>query len=430
MTHLAPTRGPLSSSSAPRRPCGLAAYLLMPRPKDLVKGALIPTTYVLGLFTAGEVTPASLLRAAVVLIAVELLIYPARYQWNDVRGFVADQQHPSSRDRGRLPGPLGRARPHVFASCAVMIVRLAATGLLVVLLPGLDLGPILGFAVVGVFGVAIVYETLRSMSTGRTGEIPAPLSAGVVLLWLTVGAGYVVRGVTGLALAVDLPARPTLVTAAVVTLWAYGLAFVTSRWALEATAFAASADGWVVWQARAGQAREHLLALVRWLPARIDGQVVDVADWAPLRERTPVSAPWNLAMVVGGGAAALTGRLLCGATPLEHGVTATIVGAAATVAITAGARRRKRFVVIGGIALLGAAVLTNSPRPLLAVAPWLLLMGAYLFFSTRTRRQLGRRNALGVAAAAAGSAIGRLIVGSATWAATRRPGVEAIDTPS
>jgi hypothetical protein len=43
----------------------MVAYLLMPRPKDLVKGLLIPITYVLGLLGGGEVSGASLLRAVV-----------------------------------------------------------------------------------------------------------------------------------------------------------------------------------------------------------------------------------------------------------------------------------------------------------------------------------------------------------------------------
>jgi hypothetical protein len=392
----------------------MAGYLLMPRPKDLVKGLLIPVTYVLGLLSTGDVTGQSLLRAGVVVIAVELLIYPARYQWNDIRGFAADQQHPSAKDRGRLPGPLSCARSRVLASGIVIAVRLTMVGLLVVLLPGLHLGPILGFAAVGIFGVAIVYEVLRSVSTGRTGEIPAPLNAGIVLLWLIAGAGYVVRGMTGLALAVELPERPLLAAAAAVTLWAYGIAFVTSRWALEATAFASCRDGWVVWQARAGQAREHLLALVRWLPSRMEERSTDVKEWAPLRGPTSPGAPWNVAMVVAGSAAALTGRLLCGPCPPAQGMIMATLGAVIAAAVTAG-RRRKTLTALGASALMGALTVMEPPRHVLGVLPWLLLLAAYLFFSTRTLGRLGRRNALSAAAEEVGSAVWRLIVGRPTW---------------
>jgi hypothetical protein len=412
------SRGPAVGRGMERRQRSITSYLLVPRPKDLVKGLLLPVTFVLGLLSIAEITGQSVLRAAVVLAAVELLIYAARYQWNDIRGFAADQAHPSAKDRGRLPGPLSEIRSRVTASCTAIAARLVITALLILLLPGLHLGWILGWATVGVFGVAVVYELLRSVSTGRSGEIPAPLNAGIVALWITVGAGYVVRGLVGLGLAIDLSGRPALAAAATITLWAYGIAFVTSRWALEATAFASSENGRVVWQARADQAREHLLALVRWLPSRIHPHV-EVRDWAPLKEWTSLQAPWNVAMLVAGGAAAVTGRLLCGPCPPLPGVVSAIVGVLATVAVTSAPRWRPGCVLLGAVALLMSLVLTGSPRPLLAVLPWLLISAAYLFFTTRTPRRLAEHSQLSTALKAFGAAIGRLIVGDATWDALR-----------
>src|SRR4051812_41147261 len=136
----------------------LVSYLIMPRPNDLVKGTLIPVTYLLGVVAAGGVAVESLTRAGVTVAAVELLIYPARYQWNDARGFVADQRQPDSSARGRLPGPIAHARPHVLTSCAVAARRLVAVAVLVVALPAVLLGGVLAFATVGIFGVAAVYE--------------------------------------------------------------------------------------------------------------------------------------------------------------------------------------------------------------------------------------------------------------------------------
>ncbi len=394
----------------------LVSYLVMPRPKDLVKGLLIPVTYGLGLLSVGAATGESVLRAVVVLLAVELLVYPARYQWNDVRGFVADQQHPSSSSRGRLPGPLSCARSRILTSCSVAAAKLVAAAALIVLLPGLDLAGILTFAIVGVFAVAIVYELLRSVSTGRRSEMPAPVTAGIVGLWVTVGAGYVVRGITGLALAVNLSERPTLAAAAAVTLWAYGIAFVTSRWALEATAFASVDDGRVTWRAAAGQAREHLLALARWLPLRLE-PASSLRDWAPLAGRTPATAPWNVAMVLAGTAAGLTGRLLCGpCSPIEGGIAAVAGGILTSVAIAA-APWRKSAVALGAAVLFAAMVLMGSPKPLLGISPWLLVLGAYLFFSTRTLRKLGQRSPAAHAVGAAVAPFGRLVLGRATWEA-------------
>jgi hypothetical protein len=398
----------------------MAGYLLMPRPKDVVKGWLIVTTYAFGALSTGEFNAASVLRAVLVVAVVELLVYQARYQWNDVRGFVADQKHPSSRARGRLPGPLTRAHAHVSASCAVAALRLAATGAVIVALPGLHLGGVLGFAVAGVFGVAIAYELLRSLNTGRSGLGPPRVRPGLVLLWLTVGAGYAVRGVVGLALAVDLWKRPTLLLAALVTLWCYGVSFVTARWAVEATAFAAIRDGGVCWNADANQAREHQLALSRWMPSRVTADVTDTAVWAPLAERTALAAPWNLATVAAGAAAALTGRLLVGACSVHDGLAIAAVGAAATLAAVCSARRRNLVVALAALPLLGALALLNSPTPLLALSPWAVLMGAYLFFTSRTVAKLSRAGRLSALARRVVAAIVRVVVGRSTWQAMRR----------
>lgn len=412
------TRRELRSSPPPQR--GLAGYLLLPRPKDLVKGWLVILTYALGLLSTGQVNATSVLRALLVAAVVELLVYQARYQWNDVRGFVADQSHPSSSGRRRLPGPLARAHAHVSASCAVAGVRLAVTGVLILALPGLHLGAVLGFAVAGVYGVAIAYEILRSLSTGHNGVTPAPVRPGTVLLWLTVGAGYAVRGLVGFGLAVDLWKRPTLLVAATVTLWCYGIAFVTCRWAVEVTAFAAIRNGRVAWQARAEQAREHQLALTRWIPSRSTGGVTEIVDWAPLRERTALAAPWNLATVVAGASAAVTGWLLAGSCSVRDALIIATAGAAATLTAVSVSRGRALAVAIAALLLSGAFDVLAAPRPLLAVLPWLLLMGAYLFSTTRTLRKLGRPNRFAPWAHAIVAGVVRLIVGRSTWEAMQR----------
>ncbi|MGE2730214.1 inositol monophosphatase family protein [Mycolicibacterium vaccae] len=389
----------------------------MPRPKDLVKALLIPVTYVLGILSVGEVTTQSLVRAVVVVAAVELLIYPARYQWNDVRGFVADQRHPDSVGRGRLPGPIERARRRVLASTLVAVVRLLLVGVLVVALPDLHLGGVLAFAVFGVFGVAVVYEWLRSAFTGRDGQIPPPLRTGVVLIWLTVGAGYAVRGMIGLALAIDPFARPALTVWAAVTLWAYGVAFVTSRWAVEATAFATAERGDVTFAARADQAREHLLVLVRWLPDRLSDPSRSVRHWAPLWQRTPLVAPWNIAVGLAGVAAAMTGRLLCGPSSAGQLVTTGIAGAAATVAVVTMRRARPLVVAAGASGLSGIYALTDASRPLLGVAPWLLISAAYLYFSSRSLYDLGRPGPIARPLGTIRNTLAKFIFGAPTWAA-------------
>jgi hypothetical protein len=372
--------------------------LVMPRPKDLFKALLMPLTFGLGVLANGGVTGQTWLRAVVVLFVLELLVYPARYQWNDIRGFVADQRHPAEKDRGRLPGPLANARRHVVASCLVAAVRLALTAI-IAFIPGLHVGGVLLAMTVGVFGVAIAYEALRAVATGRTEEVPPRITVALVLLWLAVGAGYVVRGLTGLALAVDLGHQPVLGTAAAITLWAYGVAFVTCRWAIEATAFARLQGDRITWSAKAGHAREHLLALVRWLPTRADSRSFtepyqrSATTWAALRGGTPVSAPWNVAVIVAGAAAALTGRLLTGHTTAPHGTVAAVLGALAALGVVTAAARtaRLRFlaVVVGAAVLVTMFALQSAGAPVVALLPWLAVVTAYLYFVSHSLRTMG-----------------------------------------
>ncbi|MDN3271973.1 hypothetical protein [Streptomyces sp. MA15] len=410
------------SASSPQRvshPRSMLGYLVMPRPKDAVKGLLMPFTFLLAVAAGADVTGSAVVRALIVWGALELLVYPARYQWNDIRGFVADQQHPAQQDRGRLPGPIERARAHVGASCAIALVRLAAVAVLALALPGLRLTGVLLVMTAAVLGVAVVYEALRAKGTGRTGTIPPPARPAVIALWIVVGAGYVVRGMTGLALAVDLGRRPALAVSAAVALWAFGVAFVTSRWVLESLAFAASDEGRLRWTARADQAREHLLALVRWLPGRLTEATP--ADWTPLRARTPLAAPWNLALVVAGTTAAVTGSLLVLPSSAPHALVAAASGAVTTTAAVVLAVRRPLVVAAGAVLQFLALVLTAQPRPTAALLPWLSVMAAYLTFSSRSLDTIGvlpRR--LRSLATALFVPLARAVLGRATWDAVRK----------
>jgi hypothetical protein len=242
-----------------------------------------------------------------------------------------------------------------------------------------------------------------------------------VALWVVVGAGYVVRGVAGLAMAVDLGGRPVLTAAAVVALWAFGIAFVTGRWVLEATAFARVDGGRLVWAAHARQAREHLLGLVRWVPSRTTER--DTADWAVLRGPTPVTAPWNLALVLSGTAAGLTGRLLTGPATAAQAVAAAAVGGVAATAAVLVPRGRVAVVLVGAAVGFGVMVLGQAPRPLAAVLPWLAVMTAYLVFGSRRLSTIGVPSRRARSAAVAVLApVARAVVGRETWGALRAGG--------
>ncbi|WP_141662970.1 hypothetical protein [Streptomyces sp. Wb2n-11] len=394
----------------------------------MIKGLLMPFTFALAVLAGADVGGHTLLRALVVWAALELLIYPARYQWNDVRGFVADQQHPAKGARGRLPGPIESARPHVLASCTVAVGRLAVAASLALAWPALHLGPVLAAVTAGVFSTAVLYETLRAKCTGRSGEVPSPLRPAVIALWIVVGAGYAVRGMAGFALAVDLGEDPALGVVAAVALWAFGIAFVTSRWALEATAFASADRGQLTWSARPEHAREHLLALVRWLPRRID--VPAPADWTPLREHTSTAAPWNAALLVAGTGAALTGSLLTTPGAPTSAAVATALGALATAAAVLLPQRRPLIVLAGAAVQWAVPVLRHEPHPLAALLPWLSVMTAYLVFSSRSLNTIGALSRrLSSACAVLLGSIARGVLGPATWSAVRKEPGESLGEP-
>ncbi len=380
-------------STLAARERSLSNYLLLPRPGDLVKGWIFPAAFGLGVLAEGGAGGRELLRAAAVWMALELLIYQARYQWNDIRGFAADQRHPDAAGRGRLPGPLSRRRRHTAASAAVASGRLALVALLALALPSLQLGSMLAGLTVAVFGVAVVYEWTRSLTTGGSDQTAVP-RPGLVALWLVVGAGYAVRGVAGLALGYDLGSRSLVAAAALTTMWSFGIAFVTARWALESLAFARRRDdGRIIWEVAGRLAREHSLALARWLPtatprrAEMTRGVSRLEGWRALRGGISLAAPWNVAAIVAAAAAALTGRLLAGpADPLEA-LLAVVCGALLASMVLAG-RHRWRAWVVAGIAFTVILASAGSPRPGLAELPWLAILGAHLFFTAQSPRTL------------------------------------------
>jgi 4-hydroxybenzoate polyprenyltransferase len=371
----------------------LVGYLLVPRPGDLIKAWIFPLAFAFGVLAAGAASGREVTRAALVWFALELLIYQARYQWNDIRGFDADQRHPDRAARGRLPGPVSRRREHIAASTLVAVGRLGLVAVIVLVASSLDLAwPFLLLAL-AVFAIAALYELLRSRATGAGDGVPAPPSPAIVALWAVVGGGYAVRGFAGLALGCDVSGRSGLALLALAAFWCYGIAFVTGRWALEALAFArVDGQGRIMWQVEARQAREHTLSLARWLPApgseaadRTDGSLV---DWRPLRGGVSMLAPWNLAAVLAGAAAAATGCVVSmDVGPLPVAMAAVVGGSLAAFLIAARQRHALKVGCAAAAFVLLAAAL-SSPRPLPLVLPWLAVVAAHLFFTAQSLHTL------------------------------------------
>jgi hypothetical protein len=124
--------------------------------------------------------------------------------------------------------------------------------------------------------------------------------------------------------------------------------------------------------------------------------------------------------VVAAGAAAVTGRLLAGSGPVQDTLIGAAVGAAAMLAVVSVSRGRAVALVIAGLLVSSMFIVLDAPRPLLAVLPWLLLVFAYLFSTTRTLRKLGRTNRFAASVPAVAGAVVRLVVGRSTWEAMQR----------
>jgi hypothetical protein len=378
-----PVRG-LGRRAAP----GLTAYLLVPRRDAWAKAVMAPACFVAAACSTGHF--GGWARFVVLWLVLELLIYPARYQWNDIAGVDADQRHPEAAARSRLPvgsTPQDRRRS-IRLSWLTAAARVLAA-LLVGWLAGLT-GPVLVLAG-AVFAIAGSYEWLRASGNRHW------TSARVVAVWLAVGLGYLVRGGLGLSCG-GLPWRSAAMAATLLCLGAFGIMFVLLTWALEATSYCA-ADGDGRWHARPElAAKPHLAALLRHV-----GEPLGHGSPPPgagrycggdrvLRGGSRLTAPWNLALLAAAASGAAAGAAL--ARPHAAGAIAWIAAAAAGLAggvLLARCRSAwGRWTVAAAWfpVVIGAGLLARPALPVLAGLPWLAVAGLYCTFCGWSYRDL------------------------------------------
>jgi hypothetical protein len=219
-----------NSADAGIRPLVVARFVL-PRLNDLAK---LPMVIFTVLFVWGVGTPdrdATLTSVVLAILVFEIVLYQARYSWNDLRGAGQEQIRDDRKSRGRLPDDL--RRPEVMLLLGGLILRLAlwlavclVSDLMPMLTPEDRLVLLQAGAAVLVLGV--LYEVGRTSVADLDWDHAR--RSFVVLSLLTAG-GYAARGYFCAVIAGSGAATAAVVAVGV---GLFGLAFVQIAWALDA----------------------------------------------------------------------------------------------------------------------------------------------------------------------------------------------------
>ncbi len=370
---------------------GLTAYLLHPRPDAWAKAQLAPACFLLAAISVGRF--AGWPRFLVLWLVFELLIYAARYQWNDIRGIESDRRHPERRARSRLPvGTTARERRRGIRLSATTAALRILAALLIGVVAGL-LGKVL-LLIAAVFLIAACYEFLRALPASRARVPPAAQAAAV---WLTVGLGYLVRGGLGLA-AAGLAWASVAMVAGLACVASFGIMFVLLTWALEATSYC-EADAAGGWHARPDLAdKPHLAVLLGQLGLPIQaggdgpGTGRNCGNEPVLRRGGRMITPWNLALAGAGAFGAVEGLALARPVANNPGWYLAMAAAALAGAVLLARCRsqRLRWLIAAAVApVLVAVALPSGPAlPVLAGVPWLAIGAIYAAFSGWSYRDL------------------------------------------
>lgn len=317
---LAVLAGDASSSSAVR-PRGLVSYFIIPRVSDLFKVAIAPLlALVLSLLAPVSFDIPVFLA---IWITFELLVYQARYQWNDIIGLDGDLKHPQRSRRLRLPVGLDSAEQArvVALSWAVLLLKIIlalALGWTV-----LDVGPQISWLTAGVALNAGFYEYLRNNpGSARFGEKLSRTMWKTGLLWLLILPGYGMRALIPF-LASDVPLESMATLFFVLGFASLGLMNVLMIWTLEAASFCSV--GPPVSAKRTLLDRPHLLRLLLFTELRPDrpgDKECTAREVEILRAGKRISTPWNFA---GLAASVLLAASLCLLNAFSYSVVTLVV---------------------------------------------------------------------------------------------------------
>lgn len=257
----------------------LVCYFLYPRIKDVQKALFILIGYALGVVMQLAVDDTyvflpreSLLGFFFTWFVIDMLIYQARYIWNDLRGLAEDKAHAMSAKRGRVLAKLEFAEAVKYAGC-VIALRIALAIVCIAWLSGTQRTALI-FCSIAIVVIAIFYERARAKEKSRwtlfwvSWGYPARLVAGLWCAWpemLTVCSQEWACGL--------------LLICVVLATAAFGEVFVSMTWAMEAVAYEETS-------------KKHLQFLrKRNFKGTIDQE-------APLKNNVKQLTLWNICMLI------------------------------------------------------------------------------------------------------------------------------------
>jgi hypothetical protein len=384
-------RGDAAGGLGRRATPGLTGYLLVPRRDAWGKALMAPACFVAAACSTGHF--GGWASFTVLWLVLELLIYQARYQWNDIVGVDSDLRHPEAGARSRLPvGSTPQARRRSIGLSWLTAAARILAALLVGWLTGLT-GQVL-LLIGAVFAIAGSYEWLRASRNRHW------TSVRVLAVWLAVGLGYLVRGGLGLSTG-GLAWGSAAMVATLVCLGAFGIMFVLLTWALEATSYC-TADDDGRWHARPDLAiKPHLAALLCHVGEPLDASGLPAGAGRycggdrVLRGGSRLFAPWNLALLAAAASGGVSGAALArphaaGGAAAGAWIVAAAAGLAGGVVLARRRSARGRWAVAAGWFLVatGAGLVSRPGLPALAGLPWLVVAGLYCTFCGWSYRDL------------------------------------------
>ena len=376
--------------AVPKRVPGrtLASYLLLPRPGDLVKWTIAPGAYLAAVVSTGDV--AGWPNFLFMWLILEYLLYSARYQWNDLRGWGDDLLHTERLARARLPRPGSEqgAERIAAASAAVAMVRIGAA-LVLGLLSG-QVWQVVAMAV-SIFGVAAGYEWLRARAAAGGGR------AIVVMIWVVVGLGYPIRASVGLGVG-GIGVMAPAFAVGLVYFAALGVMFVLLTWALDATSYCVvgPAGKFCPDPDKAIDRKPHLAHLLPYLePLTAPGDDAFVNQQAGrlplLSHRRARWAPWNFAFCCAAVAGNALGVLLVYGPTRPSAWIATyvvvVLGIAGMVESGGNVGRLVTYLLTAG-ALMFVFVLVGRWQSVLLPLPWIVTGLLYISFRSGSYHDL------------------------------------------